>query len=74
MYEMGLISFAAEATTDVPLTGNIQTLNAAIEGLEAKGKDVYKRQVRQQCEAAFERAGEQGVLLCLPVFGFFEFL
>lgn len=37
MYEMGLISFAAEATTDVPLTGNIQTLNAAIEGLEAKG-------------------------------------
>ena len=37
MYEMGLISFAAEATTDVPLTGNIQTMNAAIEGLEAKG-------------------------------------
>lgn len=37
MYEMGLISFAADVTTDVPLTGNIQLLNPAIEGLVAKG-------------------------------------
>ena len=37
MYEMGLISFAADVTTDVSLTGNIQLLNPAIEGLVAKG-------------------------------------
>lgn len=37
MYEMGLISFAADVTTDAPLTGNVQTLGPAIDALEAKG-------------------------------------